>query len=174
MHGYLRHRFSVTFNQVIVATVKLPQCMTSAQQLETPGSVTSMLAATLVQGNHDKNINLQNIVSAPRNIYFICLTHVCLHSLSLLRKSFDSCPFTYDSVYINRKHTLVSSQPHRFHSVLASSAVNSGFSPLSCERKDYKIGICCFSAKRAVQYNTISFIQNRKTSNITTQALMSF
>jgi hypothetical protein len=58
MHGYLRHRYSVTFNQVIVATVKLPQCMTSAQQLETPGSVTSMLAATLFQGNHDKNIKL--------------------------------------------------------------------------------------------------------------------
>jgi hypothetical protein len=56
MHGYLRHRYSVTFNQVIVATVKLPQCMTSAQQLETPGSVTSMLAATLFQGNHEKNI----------------------------------------------------------------------------------------------------------------------
>jgi hypothetical protein len=32
-------------------------------------------------------------------------------------------------------------------SVLASSAVDRGFEPRSCHTKDYKIGICCFSAK---------------------------
>ena len=32
-------------------------------------------------------------------------------------------------------------------SVLASSAVDRGFKPRSGQTKDYKIGICCFSAK---------------------------
>jgi hypothetical protein len=32
-------------------------------------------------------------------------------------------------------------------SVLASSAVDHGFEPRSGQIKDYKIGICCFSAK---------------------------
>jgi hypothetical protein len=32
-------------------------------------------------------------------------------------------------------------------SVLVSSAVDSGFEPRSGQTKDYKIGICCFSAK---------------------------
>ena len=31
--------------------------------------------------------------------------------------------------------------------VLASSAVDCGFEPRSGQTKDYKIGICCFSAK---------------------------
>ena len=34
-------------------------------------------------------------------------------------------------------------------SVLASSAVDCGFEPRSGQAKDYKIGICCFSAKHA-------------------------
>jgi hypothetical protein len=34
-------------------------------------------------------------------------------------------------------------------SVLASSAVDHGFEPRSGQTKDYKIGICCFSAKHA-------------------------
>jgi hypothetical protein len=33
--------------------------------------------------------------------------------------------------------------------VLASNAVDRGFEPLSGQIKDYKIGICCFSAKHA-------------------------
>jgi len=32
-------------------------------------------------------------------------------------------------------------------SLLASSAVDPGFEPRSGQTKDYKIGICCFSAK---------------------------
>ena len=32
-------------------------------------------------------------------------------------------------------------------SVLASSTVDCGFEPQSGQTKDYKIGICCFSAK---------------------------
>ena len=34
-------------------------------------------------------------------------------------------------------------------SLLASSAVDRGFEPRSGQAKDYKIGICCFSAKHA-------------------------
>ena len=34
-------------------------------------------------------------------------------------------------------------------SVLASSAVDHGFEPRLGQTKDYKIGICCFSAKQA-------------------------
>jgi len=34
-------------------------------------------------------------------------------------------------------------------SVLASSAVDRGFEPQSGQTNDYKIGICCFSAKHA-------------------------
>ena len=34
-------------------------------------------------------------------------------------------------------------------SVLASSAIDRGFEPRSGQTKDYKIDICCFSAKHA-------------------------
>jgi len=34
-------------------------------------------------------------------------------------------------------------------SVLASSAEDSGFQSRSGQTKDYKVGICCFSAKHA-------------------------
>ena len=34
-------------------------------------------------------------------------------------------------------------------SVLASSAIDRGFEPPSGQTKDYKIGICCLSAKHA-------------------------
>ena len=35
-------------------------------------------------------------------------------------------------------------------SMLPSSAIDRGFDPRSGKTKDYKIGICCFSAKHAV------------------------
>jgi hypothetical protein len=38
---------------------------------------------------------------------------------------------------------------NRIGSVLASSAIDCGYEPLSCQTKDYKIGICCFSSKNA-------------------------
>ena len=37
-------------------------------------------------------------------------------------------------------------------SMLASSAVDSGFEPLSGQTKDYKNGICCFSSKQRMQH----------------------
>ena len=49
-------------------------------------------------------------------------------------------------------------------SVLASSAVDLGFEPQSGQTKDYKIGICCFSAKHAAlrrkSKNWLSLNQN--------------
>jgi hypothetical protein len=49
-------------------------------------------------------------------------------------------------------------------SVLASSAVDLGFEPQSGQTKDYKIGICCFSAKHAAlrrkSKNGLSLNQN--------------
>ena len=40
-------------------------------------------------------------------------------------------------------------------SVLASSAVDLGFEPRSGQTKDFKIGICCFSAKHAALWRKI-------------------
>ena len=34
-------------------------------------------------------------------------------------------------------------------SVLASSVIDCGYELRSCQTKEYKIGICCFSAKNA-------------------------
>ena len=55
----------------------------------------------------------------------------------------------YDKVYsrgnINQKHHIGGIMV----SVLASSAIDHGFKPWSGQTKDYKIGICCFSAKHA-------------------------
>jgi hypothetical protein len=45
--------------------------MTSTLPTGTLGSVSSLLAATLYQGNPDRNHNLWNIVSSERDIYFI-------------------------------------------------------------------------------------------------------
>ena len=39
-------------------------------------------------------------------------------------------------------------------SLLASSAVDRGFNAWSGQTKDYKIGICCFSAKHAASKRT--------------------
>ena len=47
----------------------------------------------------------------------------------------------------------LSLEPHNIGGVMvsvhASNAVDRGFEPRSGQTKDYKIGICCFSAKHA-------------------------
>ena len=46
-------------------------------------------------------------------------------------------------------------------SILASSAVDRKFEPWSVQTKDFKIGICCFSAKHAaLRRKRLSRIQN--------------
>ena len=51
------------------------EMMTSTKALETLGSVASLLAATLYQGNRNSNHKLWNIVSTERYIYSICMRH---------------------------------------------------------------------------------------------------
>ena len=55
------------------------------------------------------------------------------------------CDKVYSRSNINQKHRIGGVMV----SVLASSAVDRGFEPQSGQTKDYKIGICCFSAKHA-------------------------
>ena len=55
------------------------------------------------------------------------------------------CDKVYSRGNINQKHRIGGIMV----SVLASSAVDRGFEPQSGQAKDYKIGICCFSAKHA-------------------------
>jgi hypothetical protein len=55
------------------------------------------------------------------------------------------CDKVYSRGNINQKHRIGGVMV----SVLAWSAVDSGFEPRSGQTKDYKIGICCFSARHA-------------------------
>ena len=52
-------------------------------------------------------------------------------------------------------------------SVLASSAVDSGFESRSSQTKDYKIGICWFSAKHAALRRKSKDTTMRKQTQIT-------
>ena len=62
--------------------------------------------------------------------------------------------------------------------VLASNAVDRGFEPRSGQTKDYKIGICCFSAKHAALRRKskvwLAWSQNNvsKWSNMSTSAVL--
>jgi hypothetical protein len=55
------------------------------------------------------------------------------------------CDKVYSRGNINQKHRIGGVMV----SLLASSAVGHGFEPRSGQTKDYKFGICCFSAKNA-------------------------
>ena len=55
------------------------------------------------------------------------------------------CDKVYSRGNISQKHGIGGEMV----SVLASSAVDRGFEPPSGQTKDYKVGICCFSAKTA-------------------------
>jgi hypothetical protein len=46
-------------------------------------------------------------------------------------------------------------------SVLTSSAVDRGFEPQSGQTKDYKIGICCFSAKHEKEQRLVGLAWNQ-------------
>ena len=65
--GHLWHRYSITVNQIMVATVKFSKWWLQLYQ-----KVASLLAATLYQGNPDRNHKLWNIVSSERERYSIC------------------------------------------------------------------------------------------------------
>jgi hypothetical protein len=59
---------TITVNQVMVATAKLSKWWLQLNQRGTLGSIGSLLAATLYQGNPDTNHELCNIVSTERYI----------------------------------------------------------------------------------------------------------
>ena len=50
--------------------------------------------------------------------------------------------------------------------VLASSVVDRGFESRSCQSKDYKIGICCFSAKHTALRTKIKDWLSRNQDNV--------
>ena len=58
-------------------------------------------------------------------------------------------------------------------SVLASSGVDRGFEPQSGQTKDYKIGICCFSAKHAALRRTSKDWLARNQNNVSEWSDMS-
>ena len=55
------------------------------------------------------------------------------------------CDKVYSRGNINQKHRIGGVMVR----VLTSGAIDRGFEPRSGQTKDYKIGICCFSAKHA-------------------------
>ena len=61
-------------------------------------------------------------------------------------------------------------------SVLASTVIDRGFEPRSGQTKDYKIGICCFSAKHAAlmrkSKDWLARNQNNVWSDISTRGLL--
>jgi hypothetical protein len=62
-------------------------------------------------------------------------------------------------------------------SLLASSAVDRGFEPRSGQTKDYKIGICCFSAKHALRRKSKDWLARNQNnvsewSNMSTRGLL--
>ena len=58
-------------------------------------------------------------------------------------------------------------------SVLTSSAVNRGFEPWSGQTKNYKIGICCFSAKHLALRKKSKDWLTRNQDNVSEWANMS-
>ena len=57
--------------------------------------------------------------------------------------------------------------------VLASSVVDLGFEPRSGQAKDYKIGICCFSAKHAALWRKSKNWLSRNQDNVSEWSDMS-
>ena len=72
----------------------------------------------------------------------ICMTTI-LHAVKGGLLSY--CDKVYSRGSINQQHRIGGVMV----SVLTSSAVDRGFESRSSQTKDYKIGICCFSAKYA-------------------------
>ena len=58
-------------------------------------------------------------------------------------------------------------------SVLASSAVDCSFKPRSGQTKDYKIGICCFSAKHTALRRKSKYWLARNQNNVSEWGNMS-
>ena len=91
--------------------------------------------------------------------FLVCMCHYISFSMYVsLHHSLYVCVITLVSVcmchYISLSIYVSLHQSHNcigcvMVSMLASSAVDRGFEPRLGKTKDYKIGICCFSAKHA-------------------------
>ena len=57
--------------------------------------------------------------------------------------------------------------------VLASSAIDCGFESRSGQTKDYKIGVCCFSAKHAALRSRSKYWLARNQNNVSEWGNMS-
>jgi hypothetical protein len=111
-----------------------------------------------------------------------------LESLNYHTRADQSNHYTTDAAwwiqylgYIQRKQQHTKRTNHIggvMVSMFASSAVDHGFEPRSGQTKDYKIGICCFSAKHAALRRKSKdwFARNRnnvsKWSDISTRGLL--
>jgi hypothetical protein len=83
-----------------------------------------------------------------------------LHAVN--RGLLSYCDKVYSRGNINQKHRIGGVMV----SVLASSAVDRGFGPRSGQTKDYKIYICCFSAKYAALRGKSKDWLARKQNNV--------
>ena len=72
------------------------------------------------------------------------------------------CDKVYSRGNINQKHRIAGVMV----SVLASGAIDRGFEPRSGQTKDYKIGICCFSAKHAALRRKSKDLLARNQNNV--------
>ena len=88
IRGHLWHRYSITVNQVMVATVKLSKPWLQLSQEEPRvDSATSLLAATLHQGNPDRNHKIWNIVSSrPLNMSLVRQLNVAVDMIDFPEK----------------------------------------------------------------------------------------
>jgi len=67
----------VVIHNDCIGSCKTFEVMTSSQQQENVGSVASLIAANLYQGNHDRNHKLWNIVLTDRYILNIHMLLEC-------------------------------------------------------------------------------------------------
>jgi hypothetical protein len=72
------------------------------------------------------------------------------------------CDKVYSRGSINQKHRIGGIMV----SMLASSAVDSGFEPRSGQTKDYEIGSCCFSAKHTALLRKSKYWLARNQNNV--------
>ena len=81
IRGHMWPRYSLTVNQVVVATVKLSKWWLQLNEdfWRTISSVASLLAANLYQGNPDRNHKLWNIIPTERDILYMQVLLGCCY-----------------------------------------------------------------------------------------------
>ena len=100
---------------------------------------------------------------------FVCLRPVsCVSNVANVSElSIIDCPFWFSLVFNQRRIGGV------MVSVLASRAVDRGFELRSCQRKEYKIDICCFNTKHAALRRKSKDLLTRNQNNMSERGDMS-